>query len=79
MSPQPTSARARSHVWMARVSRDVWATSGRMPRAAIARPAPTASSRPCGDSGQSYQPVNRFCRFQVLCPWRSRISVVVIG
>src|SRR6476661_7313965 len=54
---------------------DVWRTCGASPASRISRPASFASATPCSLSGTSCQPVNRFSRFQVLCPCRSRTSV----
>ena len=45
------------------------------PSPASALPAARASATPAGDRSTSTHPVNRFCRFQSLWPWRTRISV----
>src|SRR5215472_6187935 len=60
---------------MARRRSDSWTTEGRSPACFINRPAARASSTPCSLRGTSVQPVKRFSRFQVLSPWRRRISV----
>src|SRR6266446_4963287 len=49
--------------------------AGARPAASINRPASLASPTPCSLSGTSCQPVNRFSRFQVLWPCRSKTSV----
>src|SRR5437879_4414604 len=67
-----------SAVWIARTSTDVCTTVGAMPAACIRRPASLASVTPSSLSGASYQPVKRFSRFHVLCPWRSRTSVPML-
>src|SRR6185437_2867627 len=68
-------SRARFAVWIDRVSSDVYRTSGRAPASASSCPAAAASLVPVGDSGTSTQPVNSPSAFQVLSPWRSRITV----
>ena len=44
------------------------------PPSRSSRPAACASARPLSDRSTSVQPVNRFSRFQMLSPWRSRTS-----
>src|SRR5262249_9816089 len=58
-------------------STEVNRTSGRTPAPASASscPADAASLAPVADSGTSTQPVNSPSAFQVLSPWRSRITV----
>src|SRR5215469_12360834 len=61
-------------VRMARFNTEVKAMSA--PRCSLMSswPAWIASSRPCADRSTSVQPVNRFSTFQMLWPWRTRIS-----
>src|SRR5207244_4906006 len=60
---------------MARSKSDSWTMAGRSPDSCIKRPASFASCTPRSLSGTSCQPVNRFSRFQVLSPCRSRTRV----
>src|SRR5258705_5893841 len=60
---------------MARFSPGVNAPSAPIPGASTARPACAASARPETDRSTSVQPVNRFSTFQVLWPWRTRMSL----
>src|ERR1700694_1137390 len=59
---------------MARSTTEVNATSTPTPCASNSRPACAASARPETDRSTSVQPVNRFSTFQVLWPWRTRMS-----
>src|SRR5438552_2348797 len=49
---------------MARSKSDSWTMAGRSPDSCIKRPASFASCTPRSLSGTSFQPVNRFSRFQ---------------
>src|SRR5215469_618262 len=62
-------------VRMARLSTEVKATSGASFSCSSSRPACAASARPCSERSTSVQPVNRFSTFQMLWPWRTRISL----
>src|ERR1700736_4497571 len=62
-------------VRIARLSTEVKATSGPSFSVSSSRPSCAASLRPCADRSTSVQPVNRFSTFQVLWPWRTRISL----
>src|ERR1700683_4428442 len=61
-------------VRMARFSREVNATSIQMFSRSSRTPAACASRCPCSVRSTSVQPVKRFSRFQVLWPWRTRMS-----
>src|SRR5438067_334279 len=63
-----------SAVWIARMRTEVCTTSGSRFSSSISRPDSFASATPFSLSGTSCQPVNRFSRFHVLCPWRSSTS-----
>ncbi len=65
-------------VRIARFSTDVNAMSNGIPSAFSSLPASWASSNPCFERSTSIQPVNRFSRFQMLWPWRSRTSLPVL-
>src|SRR3984893_10450116 len=58
----------------ARFSTEVKATSTPIPCASNSRPACAASARPETDRSTSVPPVNRFSTFEVLWPWRTRMS-----
>src|SRR5580704_797041 len=62
-------------VRMARFSTEVKAMSTASCSLRSSCPAWAASLRPCADRSTSVQPVNRFSTFQVLWPWRTRISL----
>src|SRR5882762_2063983 len=62
-------------VRMARFSIEVNARSTPIPCTSNSRPACAASARPETDKSTSVQPVNRFSTFQVLWPWRTRMSL----
>ena len=60
---------------MARVSSDVWATSGSRPSLGEQAPGLAGLLFARLERSTSHQPVKRFSRFQALWPWRTSTSV----
>jgi len=66
------SSRVYQRVWMARLSTEVKHRSKSQPSALSSLPADMAWLTPVGVRSTSVQPVNRFSRFQMDSPWRTR-------